>query len=48
MPTGQQDPPRYSDLAQLRQRGGARVAERIDRAHEASLAYLDALPAERR
>jgi NTE family protein len=41
MPTGQQEPPRYSDLSQLRYRDTARIAERIETAYRASLAYLD-------
>jgi NTE family protein len=41
LPTGQVNPPRYSDLSQLRYRATARIPERIDRAYEASLAYLD-------
>jgi NTE family protein len=41
LPTGQQDLPRYSDLSQLRYRDRSRIAARIDRAYEASLAYLD-------
>jgi NTE family protein len=40
MPTGQVDPPRYNDLSQLRYRGTGRIRERIDRAYEASTAYL--------
>jgi NTE family protein len=42
MPTGQQDPPRYNDLAQLRYRDPSKIAARIASAHAASLAYLDA------
>ncbi len=41
MPTGQADPPRYSDLSQLRYRDTSRIGERIERAYEASLRYLD-------
>jgi len=41
MPTGQQSPPRYSDLSQLRYRDTSRRDERIARAHEASLLYLE-------
>ena len=41
MPTGQQEPPRYSDLSQLRYRDTSRIAERIETAFQASLAYLD-------
>src|SRR5215217_3246083 len=40
MPTGQADPPRYNDLSQLRYRGTSQIAERIERAHAASVAYL--------
>lgn len=43
MPTGQAEPPRYNDLSQLRYRGTSGVADRIRSAHDASLAYLDAL-----
>ena len=41
LPTGQEDPPRYSDLRQFRYRDTADVGARIERAHAASLAYLD-------
>jgi NTE family protein len=40
MPTGQPDPPRYSDLSQYRYRDTSRIGERIERAHAASLDYL--------
>jgi NTE family protein len=40
MPTGQVDPPRYSDLSQFRYRDASQIGERIDRAHAASLDYL--------
>ena len=40
--TGQPDPPRYSDLSQLRYRDTTDVRGRIARAHEASLRYLEA------
>src|SRR5918998_838927 len=40
MPTGQVDPPRYSDLSQFRYRDTSRIRDRIERAHAASLAYL--------
>ena len=40
LPTGQQDPARFSDLSQLRYRDTSRIAERIDTAHRASLDYL--------
>jgi NTE family protein len=39
--TGQADPPRFTDRSQFRYRDTAHVAERIDRAHEASARYLD-------
>jgi NTE family protein len=41
LPTGQPDPPRFSDLSQYRYRDTSRFDERIARAHEASLRYLD-------
>jgi NTE family protein len=41
MPTGRPEPPRYNDLSALRYRVGAGVSESIERAHAASLAYLD-------
>jgi NTE family protein len=41
MPTGQPEPPRYNDLSQLRYRETAAAAQRIERAYEASSAYLD-------
>jgi NTE family protein len=40
MPTGQDDPPRYTDLSQFRYRDASRIGERIERAHAASLDYL--------
>jgi NTE family protein len=40
MPTGQERPPRYSDLSQLRYRDTSRIAERMNRAYEASARYL--------
>jgi NTE family protein len=40
MPTGQVDPPRYTDLSQFRYRDASRIGERIERAHAASLDYL--------
>jgi NTE family protein len=42
LPTGWSDPPRWSDLSQLRYRDASRVVERIASAHEATLRYLDA------
>lgn len=41
MPTGDEDPPRFSDLSQYRYRDGAQIGARIARAHEASLRYLE-------
>jgi NTE family protein len=41
LPTGQTDPPRYTDLSQFRYRDTSQVRERIDRAHEASARYLE-------
>jgi NTE family protein len=40
MPTGQPNPPRYNDLSQLRYRDTSRIADRIDRAYQASAQYL--------
>jgi NTE family protein len=40
LPTGQPDPPRYTDLSQFRYRDTAAVSERIARAHAASARYL--------
>ena len=40
MPTGQTDPPRYTDLSQLRYRDTTKVRQHIDAAYEASLKYL--------
>ena len=40
MPTGQQEPPRYTDLSQLRYRDMTRVQGHIDTAYAASTAYL--------
>jgi len=41
LPTGQREPARYSDLAQLRYRDTSRARERIAQAHEASSRYLE-------
>ena len=41
LPTGQQDPPRFTDLSQYRYRDTSHVRSRIARAHDASAAYLD-------
>lgn len=41
LPTGQQDPPRFTDLSQYRYRDTSHVGDRIARAHEATAAYLD-------
>ena len=40
LPTGQSEAPRYNDLSALRYRVSADVGESIERAHEASLNYL--------
>ncbi len=42
MPTGQPNPPRYSDISQYRPSGTPAIARRISRAYDASIAYLDA------
>lgn len=41
LPTGEADPPRWDDLSQLRYRNFRAVAQRIERAHQASAEYLD-------
>ena len=41
MPTGQSSPPRYSDVSQFRYRDTSAIADRVSRAYEASIAYLD-------
>jgi NTE family protein len=41
MPTGQAEAPRYNDLSALRYRVTEGVGESIERAHTASIAYLD-------
>jgi NTE family protein len=41
LPTGQPEAPKYNDLSALRYRVSAGVGESIERAHAASLAYLD-------
>jgi NTE family protein len=41
MPTGQSDPPRYTDLSQFRYRDVTKVRDHIDAAYGASLRYLD-------
>jgi NTE family protein len=43
LPTGQQEPPRYTDLSQFRYRDTSMIPEHIERAFEASTAYLDGL-----
>ncbi|HVL95782.1 MAG TPA: patatin-like phospholipase family protein [Solirubrobacteraceae bacterium] len=43
LPTGQREPPRYTDLSQFRYRDTSKIPEHIERAYEASAAYLDAL-----
>lgn len=40
MPTGQAEPPRYTDLSQLRYRDTSRIQQHIERAHDASAQYL--------
>jgi NTE family protein len=42
LPTGQTDPPRYTDLSQFRYRATTEVRGRIERAREASARYLEA------
>ena len=41
MPTGQAEPPRYSDLSQFRYRDTSKIRGHIDRAYAASVEYLD-------
>lgn len=41
LPTGQVDPPRYTDISQLRYRDTSKIRDRIERAYEASLGYLE-------
>ena len=41
LPTGQRQPPRFTDLSQFRYRDTAKIPEHIERAHAASAAYLD-------
>jgi len=41
MPTGQSSPPRYSDVSQFRYRDTSAIADRISRAYEASISYLE-------
>jgi len=41
LPTGQPEPPRYTDLSQLRYRDTSGIPEQIERAFAASSAYLD-------
>ena len=41
LPTGQREPPRYTDLSQYRYRDTSHIGERIERAHAATLSYLD-------
>jgi NTE family protein len=43
LPTGDREPPKYSDVSQLRYRDFKAVAARIRRAHRATAAYLDGL-----
>jgi NTE family protein len=42
LPTGQRNPPRYTDLSQFRYRDTSHIAGRIERAYEASARYLEA------
>ncbi len=42
LPTGQQDPPRFTDISQFRYRDTSHVGARIARAHEATVRYLAA------
>lgn len=44
MPTGQDDPPRYSELSQFRYWDRSNIREQISRAYEASARYLDENP----
>lgn len=41
LPTGDREPPRYTDLAQFRYRDTSKIPDHIERAYEASRAYLD-------
>ena len=41
MPTGQAEPPRYTDLSQFRYRDTSKVRSHIESAYEASVRYLD-------
>jgi NTE family protein len=41
MPTGQTEPPRYTDLSQFRYRDTSKVRAHIDAAYEASVRHLD-------
>jgi NTE family protein len=41
LPTGQTEPPRYTDLSQLRYRDASQVGDAIARAREATARYLD-------
>ena len=43
MPTGQVEPPRYSDISQFRYRDTSKIRGHIERAYEASREYLDAV-----
>ena len=45
MPTGQSEPPRYTDLSQFRYRDMTKVHGHIEAAYEASMRYLDELTA---
>ncbi len=41
LPTGQSDPPRFTDVSQFRYRDTSRIPDHIERAYEASSRYLD-------
>jgi NTE family protein len=43
LPTGDPDPPRFSDLSQLRYRDFSNVGQRIERARAATAAYLETM-----
>ncbi len=45
LPTGEDEPPRYDALGQLRYRNFRRTGDRIERAHAATAAYLDRMSA---
>jgi len=45
LPTGQREPPRITDMSQFRLRDTAKIADHIERAFEATSAYLDGVAA---